>query len=197
MIQEHDAVAVFADAAEVMAHKEDRLALFFELLELMIAFCLEKDVSHGKCLIYNQDLRVDIDRHSEGQADKHTAGVGFHGLVDEIADICESQNFRKTLVNFLLREAQHRTVEVNVFHASILHVETGSQLQKSGDSAVHRHISHRRLQHAGDDLQHRRFSGTVGSDDAHGLSSVYIKAHLIQGFVFPVFLFLCKPKGLF
>ena len=56
-----------------MAYKKDGPSHLLEFFELTVAFCLEENISYRKCLIYDQDLRIDIDRHCKSKADKHTA----------------------------------------------------------------------------------------------------------------------------
>ena len=109
-----------------MAYKEDRLALFFEFFKFVIAFCLEKYISYGKGLIHDQDLRIDIDGHGKSQTDKHTAGIGFHRLIDKLTDIGKSQDLRKTFLDLLFRKAEHGTVEIHILHTGILHIKAGT-----------------------------------------------------------------------
>ena len=70
-----------------MTDEDDRLAHFLEFFEFMITFCLEKYITDAQSLIYDQDLRLDIDRHCKRQADEHTAGIGLYRLIDIISDI--------------------------------------------------------------------------------------------------------------
>ena len=76
----------------------------------MIAFCLKEYVSDRKCLVYNQNLRIDVNRNRKGKAYKHTAGIGLNRLLDIIADVCKFQNTVQLFINFFFGKTNHGTI---------------------------------------------------------------------------------------
>ena len=90
LIQKNNTVTILGNTSQIVAYKKDRLSLFLEFLELMVAFGLKKYVSYGKSLIYYQNFRINIDCHSKRKAHKHTAGIGLYRLMDKISDICKA-----------------------------------------------------------------------------------------------------------
>ncbi len=94
LVQQDDPVAVFDHAAHIVGHHQDGGAVLPDLLHPPVALRLEKYVSHGKRLVHDQDLRLDVDRHRKGQPYEHTAGIGLDGLVHEVSDICKFQDVR-------------------------------------------------------------------------------------------------------
>ena len=73
LIKQYGTVAVFCDTAQIVADKQNRLALFFEILKLALTFRLKKDIADRQCLIDDQDLRINVDGNRKCQAHKHTA----------------------------------------------------------------------------------------------------------------------------
>jgi len=90
LVQQIDAVTVFADAAQIMTDEHNGLAHFLEFFEFVITFSLEKYIADTQCFVHNQDLRLDVNGHSKSQTDEHTAGIGLHRLIDIIPDICKA-----------------------------------------------------------------------------------------------------------
>ena len=102
MIEQQYPVAVFTDAVQIVTDKQNRLPLLLEFFELPITLCLEENISDRQCLIDNQNLRIDIDRHSKSQPHKHTAGVCLDRLVHKVTDIGKVQNILQSRVDLLL-----------------------------------------------------------------------------------------------
>ena len=69
----------------------------------------EVDVAHGKRLIHQKDLGIDMDRDCERQAHRHAAGIRFHWLIDESADFGECCDFVVSTIDFLARQAREST----------------------------------------------------------------------------------------
>ena len=196
MIEQQYPVAVFTDAVQIVADKQNCLALLLEFFELPITLCLEKDVPDRQCLIDNQNLRIDIDRHSKSQPHKHTAGVRLDRLVHKVADIGKVQNILQSRIDLFLGKADHRPLQIDVLHARIFHVKSCAKLEQRGNPTVHDHLSGRRIQHAGDNLQDRRLPGSVRTDDPNCLTLRHLKIHIRQCIVLPITFLSGQPKAL-
>ena len=109
-VQNNDAVAVLADAGEVVRNKENRLSLPFKLVEFAVALCLEKHVADGKRLVHNQNLRIDVDGHREREAHEHAARIHLDRLIDIVSDVREREDVRKFFLDFLFGKPDHRAV---------------------------------------------------------------------------------------
>ena len=101
-VQKDNPVTIFCNAGQIMADKQNGLAQLLELFKFMITLCLEEHVSHRQSLIYNKDLRVNVDGHGKSQPHKHTAGIGLHRLMDKFADISKIQNGLQSVIDLLL-----------------------------------------------------------------------------------------------
>ena len=147
----------------------------------MIAFGLKEHISHGQRLVHNQNLRVNGDIQGKGQTDKHTAGIGLYGLVNEVSNIRKLQNGRELLIHLCLAKAHHGAVHIDIFNTGIVLVKAGAQLQKSADAAPAFHLSRGGTKYPGNNLQHGGLAGTVGADNPHRLSPSYGKGNVSQG----------------
>ena len=74
--------------------------------------------------------------------------------------------------------AQHRPPQIGVLPHSQVTVEAGGQLQQGRNRAFSLHFSFRRLHNAGNCLQQRALSGTVGADNAQHIALVQGKSDI-------------------
>jgi len=135
-----------------MRHHQDRGAAPSDFLHPPVAFGLKKHISHREGLVHNQNLRLHVNGQSEGQADEHTAGIGFYRLVHKVADFRKIQNFLQFGIHLLPGVAHHGAVHVNILNAGIIHIKTRPQLQKGGNLPVYLHRSRCGGQNSGNNL---------------------------------------------
>ena len=181
LIQQDYSVTISGNTSQIVADEQDGSSLLLEFVKFPVAFCLKKYVSHRQCLIHDQNFRINVDGHCKCQTHKHTAGIGFHRLVYKIPDVCKLQNAVQLCIDFLPGKSHHGTIQIHILNACIFHIKAGPQLQKSGDPSIYLKISSGGVQHTGDDLQNRGFSGAVRPDNSNGLPLFHLKAHIIQG----------------
>ena len=150
------------------------------LVNLAHAALAKIDVADRQRFIDQQDLGVHVDRDGERQPHRHAAGVGFHGLIDELADLGEFLDLRKLRVDLLAGEPQNRGVEVDVSRP----VNSGLKPAPSSSSAATRprtsNVAVGGMKNAGDDLQQRAFAGAVLADDAEGLAALDLEADIVE-----------------
>ena len=65
-------------------------------------------IAHGKRLVDEKNVWIDVDRRGEGKADKHTAGVVLYRLVDELADVGEFDDGRHARLDIAAAHAGQR-----------------------------------------------------------------------------------------
>ena len=70
-----------------MADEDDGLAHLLKFFKFVITFCLEENVSHRQSLVYDQDLRLNVDSHRKCQTHEHTAGISLARLVHIVTDV--------------------------------------------------------------------------------------------------------------
>ena len=164
-----------------MAHKQHGyVAGIYEALDAALALLLEKHVAHRERLVDDEDVGLHHGGDGERDTRHHTRGVVLHGHVEEVAQLGEVHNLVKVFFHELLGVTQKRTVEEDVLTRGELEVETSAQLNEGRDVTTNCHGALRGLEHAGNDLEHGGFTGTVGSHQADDLALLNLEAHVLQ-----------------
>src|SRR5690349_6167404 len=112
-----------------MRNEENRNAAGPEFVNLAHASLAEIDVAHGQGFVDEEDFGIEVNGHREGEADDHAARVSFDGLVDEIANLGKVRDVCKAAIHIFSRETEDGAVEIDVFAARKLRVESGAQLK--------------------------------------------------------------------
>ena len=73
--------------------------------------------------------------HGKRQAHVHTAGVAFDRCVNEFLNAREIHDLIQLAAHFILRHAQNRPIEIDVFPPGQVRVEASTHLQQAGDAA--------------------------------------------------------------
>ena len=87
----------------------------------------------------------------------------------------------KRLVDLAPRQAEHDPVDDHVLTPGDLRVEAGTQLDEGGDSAVDGQVAASGAGDPGHQLEQRRLSGAVLSDDAEGGSARHLEGDAVEG----------------
>lgn len=128
--QEHRAITIALDSADIMTHEDDCASHIPILGEFLQALALEIAVPHGEDFVHKEDVAVGVDRDAEGEADLHTATVIFEFLVDEAFEFGEAHDIVEFGVDLLLGEAEHGGIEVDIVAAGEFGVEADAQLEE-------------------------------------------------------------------
>ena len=140
-----------------MGDEHDRLLRGAELADLGEAFVLEVLVPDREHLVDEKDVRLEVHRDREPEAHVHAARVRLHGGVEEAADVGKLLDRGHGPVHLLPREAEERAIEIRVFAAAEIGVESGTDLEQCGDPTVHLVRPGRRLRGPGEELEEGRF----------------------------------------
>jgi hypothetical protein len=157
-----------------------------QFVDLAHAALAKVDVAHGQGLVHEQNFRIHVDGHGEGQPYNHAAGIGFHGLVHEIADLGELFDLAVFLLDLSRSEPQDGAVQEDVVASGELGVEARAQLEQRRDPPVHLDLALGGSQNAGHQLQQGAFPGPVFADDAEGLAPPDFEIEIAQRPEIPV-----------
>src|SRR5256885_14974056 len=106
------------------------------------------------------------------------------GTVEEFADIRERGDRLlaglRTGRRFLIAAPDDLMVEARVLPAGEIGKKAPPKVEEAGDTAMHGHVSRRRLQQAGHQMQQRRFADAVRTDDGYGLPAGNVEADVPQ-----------------
>ena len=99
-------------ARHVVADEQHRAPLLGHVAHLAQAFALELGVADRQHLVHDQDFRLQVRGHREGQPHVHPAGVALDRGVDELLDFGEGDDLvefaRRSPVRFMPRIAPLR-----------------------------------------------------------------------------------------
>ena len=185
MIQPENFIAHIQHCAGIVRHEDHRMLLHERPHELH-ALLRENDIPHGQSLINDQDIRVNMRNDGECQAHHHTAGIGFHRLINRLSDIGKCRNLLISGVDLAFCESQQGRVHIDILFSRKLRRETASKLQKRRYSAMDRHFSGSRLQRIGENLKQSAFPGSVHSDDSETLSGFHAEGNIVKRAEFTV-----------
>ncbi|MNF84223.1 hypothetical protein D3C84_665740 [compost metagenome] len=115
LLQPNGFIAKGAHGVDRMADKQYGAPALHQLAHARHALVLEPGITDTQCLIHNQYVRLNVNDNGEGQARKHTAGIGLDRLMNKITDIGKGKNIVQFGVCLLSRQAQYLGAHVDVF----------------------------------------------------------------------------------
>ena len=174
-------VAQTLDLVIVMRNDKHRHAVLFDQLrDAVFALLLEHEVAYGKYFVNDQNLRHDNRSNRKGNARHHAGRVVLHGHVQELFHLGKFNDVVKVFFNELLRVAQERAVQVDVFARGKLHIEARTKFDERSNVAINHARPVAGLQHAGDDLQNGGFAGTVRAQNAKHIALLHFKGDIVE-----------------
>ena len=179
--QQDGAVGELLHQAQVVGDEQHRDAALAQLLKLAHAAVGEDRVAYRQGFVHDEDFGVHVNGRREGQAHVHAARILFHRPFDELADLREGLDGGHGAGDFGAAEPHDLAVQVDVFAAGELRVETGAQLQQGGDAPARHHAPGGGLQNAADNLQQGALAAPVGSHQAQGLALFELEPDVAQG----------------
>ena len=174
------AIAELSDRREGVGDEEHGSPRVAELLHTSETAPLKFSVADGEHLVDEQDLRLEVGRHGEGEADVHAARIALHRRVDEPLDAGELDDLVEAPLDLAALHAEDRAVQVDVLTAGELLVETGADLEQAADATANLGPACRRRSDPGEDLQQRRLSCAVAADDAEDLSLRHLERDVAE-----------------
>lgn len=165
----------------VVRNDEHRHAMLFDQLrDAVFALLLEHEVAYGKYFVNDQNLRHDNRSNRKGNARHHAGRVVLHRHVQELFHLGKFNDVVEVFFNELLRIAQKRAVQVNVFARGKLHIEARTKLDERSNVTINRAQPFAGLQHAGDDLQNGRFTRAVSAQNAKHIALLHFKGNIVE-----------------
>ena len=165
MIQPDRMVAEIGDLTKAMRDNNHRSACSTQVVQVLVALSLELLVPNRDHLIDDEDLRANHDSDRETQSDVHPAGEVLKGGINVLPDVSELDDLVNEEVDLTLGESKDGCVEPDVLPPGQLRVESGADLQKSGDTPIHPHKSRGRPVMPQQDLECRGLTGPVVPDN--------------------------------
>ena len=133
--QEH-AVAELRDGLHLVRDEDDRAPGRVDVLHAPEAASLELGVADAQHLVDQHDLRLEVRRDREREADVHPARVALHRSVEELLDAGELGDLGHLGLDLATLHAEDRTVQEHVLPPGQLGVEAGSHLEQAADASA-------------------------------------------------------------
>ncbi len=182
VFDQNGAVAVFADTIHGVGDENDSL-LAFDSLEIIITFLLEGSVTDSEDLIEKQDVTFGANGNGKGEADLHAAGEVFEFLIHERLELGKFDDFVVHFVHFFVGEAEHGTVEVDVFATREFRVETDAEFNEGDEGAIDldgTFVGEIDFSHG---FEQSGFAGAVAADDANKFAAADGERNAVEDFL--------------
>src|SRR5205085_9247615 len=101
-----------ADQAEIVRNENDRDPLLLELLNPANTPLLEEEVANGQRFVDDENIRIHMDGHREGEPDKHSAGICPDGAVHELTNLCKLFDRGNELTGLRVGEPEDGRVQI-------------------------------------------------------------------------------------
>ena len=83
LVDPHRAIAERLYGVQIVRNQYDGYACSLKIRDAGKTFFLKFCVAHCQHLVDKKDIRLDMDRDRESEANLHSGGIGLEGLVDE------------------------------------------------------------------------------------------------------------------
>ncbi|MOA08938.1 hypothetical protein D3C78_1287400 [compost metagenome] len=113
--------------SKIVAYKKNRAPLL-KLSQETHALLRKESVTNRQRLIDNQNISIDMSNNGERQTSLHPTGIGLYGLLDEISQLREINDFLKAFFNAGLLQLEQAGVQVDIFAPTELRIKPRTQL---------------------------------------------------------------------
>ena len=116
-------------------------AAFGYFLHLAQTLLLELRIADGEHLVDDQDFRLQMRRHREGEPHLHAAGIALDRRVDELLDPGEVDDLVELSPDLGAAHAEDGAVEIDVLAPGEFGMKAGADFEQAGDAALDGHAS--------------------------------------------------------
>src|SRR5437868_3279803 len=164
-----------------MADEKHRAAVVpRDVFNFAQALLLELAVPDREHLVDNQNLRLEMGGHREGEPYIHPRGIAFDGRVEKLLDLGKSDDLVELLRDLAPVHAEDRAVQKNVLASGELRVKAGPDFEKARHTPVEHDSSLGRLGDPAENLQQCALAGAIVAYDAENLAPLNLKAHIAE-----------------
>src|SRR3569833_1116199 len=132
---------------------------------------LKRRVANREDFIDEENVGIRIDGDRKRQPHLHPRGIDSERFVEEIlSNTGEFHDLIEKLRGSLASQSEQGSVEENILRAGEVRVETGAELKKSGNAAIHRNRAGVGPRKACDQAEQRALARAIRSADRHTLA---------------------------
>src|SRR5918995_4398110 len=180
LVEQHGLRAESLYHPHAVGDEKDRGPRVLEVVHPLDRLLLECRVARGEGLVYDKDIRLDVDRDGEAQATTHPTRVGLDRLVHELPDVRESLDVVEALHHLVVLYAKDQAAEHGVLAPRKERVEPRPDTEDRRQPAPDLDLSRRRPQNARDYTEKRTLPCPVAANDAQGGAWLHVQVDVLQ-----------------
>src|SRR5215212_6865227 len=180
LVEQHGLRAESLYHPHAVGDEKDRGPGVLEVVHPLDRLLLECRVACGEGLVYDKDIRLDVDRDGEAKATAHTARIGLDRLVHELPDVSESLDVVEALHHLIVLYAKDKAAQHGVLTPRKERVEPRPDTEDRRQSTPDLDLTRRRPQNARDYAHKRTLASPVAANDAQGGAWFHIQVDVLQ-----------------
>ena len=173
-------MAETVQGCHIVSDKHDCAALVAHAVEDVEALLRKGGVAHRQHLVDEKNVRVDLDRYGEREADVHSRRVVLELELLELAQFGEVDHLVIARLRLAWRETHHDPVQDDVVACGQVLVETHAELDEGRKSPVHPDSPAVDAIYTREALQHRALAAAVAAGDPKELTLAYLEGDVVE-----------------
>ncbi len=165
----------------MVADKDDSAAGAGHFIHFAQAFPLKGKIANGEDLIDEQNLRLKMRRHGEGQARLHAAAIVLERTIQEFSHFGEAYDLVEFARDFLTAHAENCAVEIDVLASGELRMKAGADLEEAAHGSADLRPSCRWLGNPREDLEESGLPGPIPPDHSDYFAGLDLEGDVAQG----------------
>jgi len=179
-INPEDALAEPANLVHLVADEDDGAPASRYILHLPEAFLLKFEVAYRQHLVHKQNLWFKMRRHGKRETHLHTGTEMFQRSIDEPLYGGKGHNLVELARDLGIFHAQNCAAQIDVLAPRQLGMKSSPDLEEASDMAAYLRETLGRTRDPRENLQQRRLSRAVSTDQPNDFALPHVQRHVSQ-----------------
>jgi hypothetical protein len=140
----------------------------------------KSSVADGQRFVDDEDIGINADCGRERQPSLHAGRVCLERLIDDIAQLTGIDDRFDLFLDLRAFHPEAEATHHDVLRPSVLGMESRAQLENRGDPTIDLEFARGSLESARNDLEKRRFPGTVPAENTYDFSALEFEIDTAQ-----------------
>src|SRR5882762_4678869 len=158
------------DLTHLVTYEHNGATALGDLTHFPYALFLELQITHGQHFVHQQNFRLELSSHGEGQTHLHARAEMLERRIDELINLGERHNLIKFALDLALAHAKNGPAQENVLAARELGMETCSNLKQAAHPPVNLGKTGRRARDPRQDFEQRGLASSIATNQANNLT---------------------------
>src|SRR5882672_11820727 len=151
------------DLTHLVTYEHNGATALGDLAHFPNALFLELQIAHRQHLVHQENFRLELSSHGEGQAHLHARAEMLERRIDEFINLRERHNLIKFALDLTLAHAKNGPAQEDVLAARELGMETCSDLKQAAHPPVNLGKTGRRARDPRQDFEQRGLAGSIAT----------------------------------